>query len=80
MPIYQYKCWECGEVSEFLVAIQSDSATLACKSCGSSNLERLLSAPNLLKASANPQGTTCCGRNERCEMPPCSTEGVCRRR
>ena len=79
MPIYQYKCRECGEVSEFLVPIMSDIETLACPSCGNSDLERLISAPNLLKASASLPGATCCGQTERCEAPPCSTDERCRR-
>ena len=79
MPIYDFRCQECGEVSEFLVANFSDSRTLACLSCGSQNLERLISAPSLLKNGANAPGTTCCGREERCETPPCSTKEGCRR-
>jgi len=79
MPIYQYKCRECGEVSEFLLPILSDNRSLACKSCGKDNLEKLMSAPNLLKTSTGASGTTCCGRDERCETPPCSTGDRCQR-
>ncbi|MFC2020838.1 zinc ribbon domain-containing protein [Chloroflexota bacterium] len=79
MPIYDFRCHVCGEVAEFLVANFSDSKTLACPDCGSQNLERLISAPNLLKGRANTQVTTCCGREERCETPPCSTGGQCQR-
>ncbi len=77
MPIYDFRCHVCGEVSEFLVANFSDSGTLSCPGCGSQNLERLISAPSLLKSRANAPGTTCCGREERCETPPCSTGGQC---
>jgi putative FmdB family regulatory protein len=79
MPIYQYKCRECGEVSEFLVPSSSSSRTLVCSGCGSHNLDRLISAPRLLKGGGAARGTTCCGRIERCEKPPCSTDGGCRR-
>ena len=79
MPIYQYKCQECGEVSDFLLSSLSDSGTLVCPSCGSHNLDRLLSVPNLLKGKTTVPGTTCCGRTERCQMPPCSTDERCRR-
>jgi len=77
MPIYDFRCQECGEVSEFLVANFSDSSTLVCSSCGSRNLEKLMSAPSLLKNRANASGTTCCGREERCETSPCSTGERC---
>ena len=77
MPIYQYKCQECGMVSEFLVSNLLDRGTLVCPNCGSQNLDRLISAPNLLRGRTTTSGTTCCGRTERCEMPPCSTDGRC---
>jgi len=79
VPIYDFRCQECGEVSEFLVPSYSANSTLACPSCGSQNLERLISAPSLLKDRRNTAGATCCGREERCETSPCSTEEGCRR-
>ena len=42
MALYEYKCEDCGAVSEFLVF--SDSEKLSCKSCGSEKLEKLLSS------------------------------------
>ena len=79
MPIYEYKCQECGEVSEILLR-STDSQAARCPNCGSHNLDRLLSVPSLLKGRAAASGTTCCGRAERCEAPPCSTGDICRRR
>jgi len=79
MPIYDFRCQKCGEVSEFLVPNSVDGGTLACPGCGSQNLERLISAPSLLRERANAPGTTCCGREERCEKPPCSNGERCRR-
>ena len=79
MPIYQYRCRDCGELSEFLVASLSDTGNPVCSGCGSHNLNRLLSVPNLLKGKSDTSGTTCCGRTERCEMPPCSADEGCRR-
>jgi putative FmdB family regulatory protein len=79
MPIYGFRCQECGEVSEFLLSSFGGGGNLACPGCGSQNLERLISAPRLLKDMANAPGTTCCGRTERCETPPCSTDKGCHR-
>jgi putative FmdB family regulatory protein len=79
MPIYDFRCQECGKVSEFLLSSSSDSRTLDCPICGSQHLERLISAPSLLRDKANAPGTTCCGRTERCETPPCSTDEECHR-
>ena len=79
MPIYQYRCRQCGQVSEFLLSTLPENETQACSSCGSSNMERLISAPSLLKTSIHSERTTCCGRTERCDTPPCSTDTGCHR-
>jgi len=79
MPVYDFRCTECGEVSEFRVPTYSASATVACSNCGSPDMERLISAPGFLKATSDSPGTTCCGREERCESSPCSMGEGCRR-
>jgi len=79
MPIYDFRCRECGEVSEYMTLSYSASSTVVCSSCGSRELERLISAPSLLRSKASTPGTTCCGREERCETPACSTGEGCRR-
>ena len=77
MPIYDFKCRECGRVSEILLR---DAGRVAyCPDCGSDNMESLISASYIVKKNAPAPGTTCCGRAERCETPPCSTEGICQR-
>ena len=79
MPIYEFRCQQCREVFDFLLANLTDSRTLTCPVCGSQNLERLISAPSLLKGMAKEVGITCCGREERCETSPCSTGERCQR-
>ena len=80
MPIYEYRCNQCGEVSEILVLAGSDDEVLACKKCGSSDLEKILSASSFTFSNGSrAPGTTCCGRSERCAAPPCSTGGMCRK-
>jgi putative FmdB family regulatory protein len=78
MPIYDYKCQECGKVSEIFQHGLSNKV-IKCPSCGSEKLERLFSASYMIRMDASTPGTTCCGRTERCDTPPCSTGGVCRR-
>ena len=79
MPIYDYKCQQCGKVSELLLR-SADSENIKCPNCGSKNLERLISATYMIGKNASMPGTTCCGRTERCEAPPCSSGDVCLRR
>ena len=76
MPIYEYKCLDCGKISEIFLR---SSESIECLTCGSKNLQRLLSASYGIRMSASMPGRTCCGRTERCETPPCSTEGSCGR-
>jgi putative FmdB family regulatory protein len=65
MPIYEYRCRNCNATFEMLVRA---GTTVICPHCGSSSLDKLLSAPVVLS-----------GREERCDTPPCSVGGTCRR-
>ena len=79
MPIYEYRCRACGALSEFLTGPGKDE-TLCCRGCGSTDLERVLSVSSFLSRSgARAPGQTCCGREERCEAPPCASGEGCRR-
>ncbi len=78
MPIYDYKCNNCGKVSEIFVHNSGDR-NISCPDCSSVNMEKLIAAPYLVKTGGSSSGKTCCGRVERCEAPPCSGGGECRR-
>ncbi|WP_447974098.1 FmdB family zinc ribbon protein [Nitrospira sp. Kam-Ns4a] len=43
MPIYEYRCRDCGKRSALLILSLSNPGTPSCKHCQSPNLERLLS-------------------------------------
>jgi putative FmdB family regulatory protein len=77
MPIYEYRCRDCGASFEVLVRA---GTTVVCPHCGSSSLAKLLSALFVSSAQTSREaGHTCCGREERCAAPPCSAGGTCRR-
>ncbi|HUU63567.1 MAG TPA: zinc ribbon domain-containing protein [Dehalococcoidia bacterium] len=78
MPIYDYSCRECGRVSEMLV--RTSEGEVRCPHCGGADMEQLVSASYRIKMNKAEPGTTCCGKEERCETPPCSSGEVCRRR
>ena len=79
MPIYEYRCEACGAVTEYLVGVD-DEVKIQCKVCGSSGMNRILSASSFtFQSNKRIPGRTCCGRKERCETPPCSDGGDCRR-
>jgi putative FmdB family regulatory protein len=86
MPIYEYRCGNCGERVEVLIRPSAgsghrpDSGAPSCPECGSPLLEKLFSAPNVISRWGQPSGGgTCCGREERCAAPPCSTGETCGR-
>lgn len=43
MPIYEYRCLTCRQVSEFLVLNLSSPFSPACPRCGGAEMERVLS-------------------------------------
>jgi putative FmdB family regulatory protein len=78
VPIYDFKCQECGTVSEILLRSADDQA-VHCPDCGSDSMEKLISSSYVVKVGSQTPGKTCCGRAERCDNPPCSTGNSCRR-
>ncbi len=80
MPIYEYRCKNCGKVSEYLLAKIDGHNEIRCNYCGSTDMEKILSVVNISTGSlSNHKGKTCCGREGRCDIPPCSTGEICRR-
>jgi len=64
MPIYEFRCSDCGNVSELLVGIGRNSDDLACASCGGTQLEQQMSAAAFSvnsESSGHKAGSTCCG-------------------
>ena len=45
MPIYEYKCSDCGHLMDALQGV-NDSPLTDCPACSGTNLKRLISAPN----------------------------------
>ena len=75
MPIYEYRCRNCEATFETLVRA---GTTVTCPCCGSSSLDKLISAPFVSSGQTTRQaGHTCCGREERCAASPCSEGDVC---
>lgn len=81
MPTYEYECHGCHRRIEIQQRI-SDPALTACPDCGA-KVERIIGARGgfLIKGSAQgpsgcaftETGTTCCGRQQRCDKPGCDS-------
>jgi len=44
MPIYEFRCPNCGHVFEELIFRQSEIEELTCPTCGSQGINRLMSS------------------------------------
>jgi putative FmdB family regulatory protein len=81
MPVYEYKCRDCGEIIEVFQKTFA-AREVSCERCHSTNTEKIFSPPAAVRVSTaetSTKGTTCCGRSERCDTPPCSVGEGCRR-
>ncbi|HEC79457.1 MAG TPA: zinc ribbon domain-containing protein [candidate division WOR-3 bacterium] len=80
MPIYEYKCKDCGKITEILFKSRDEKVELNCRHCGSKNLVKQISTPGAIRmGNGQSSGATCCGRGEPCDTPPCSADGSCHR-
>ena len=43
MPIYEYRCLECGEKFEKLVRLSTSTSEIECPKCGEQKVEKLIS-------------------------------------
>ena len=50
MPIYEYRCEECGKISEFLVIKTEDKGVPQCKRCKSRKMSRVLSRVRVVRS------------------------------
>ena len=46
MPIFEFRCSECGHIFEKLFVSSSEETTLACPRCGCESLDRVVSRTN----------------------------------
>ncbi|MBL7131265.1 MAG: zinc ribbon domain-containing protein [Candidatus Omnitrophica bacterium] len=88
MPTYEYECEDCGYKFEKFQKM-SDKPIKKCPKCAGGT-KRLIGkgigvifkgqgfyATDYKKGVSS--GRTCCGRDEPCDKPPCSDDGVCKR-
>ena len=66
MPVYEYECEKCGQVTEALRKMSEADATIACEKCGSEKTHRnhsvFAAGPGEAPSAAMPMGGGCgCG-------------------
>jgi putative FmdB family regulatory protein len=72
MPIYEYRCDDCGTKFEKLVRRTADAAAVECPSCGEHHLTQELST-----FAAQVNGASKSSDMPSCPSGRCSTPGLC---
>jgi putative FmdB family regulatory protein len=81
VPIFEYKCGDCGKTFEILELPGSARKEPICPACSSAKLFKLISAPFLPSAVGKPANddlhahTPCCGSNS--ESQGCTPGSCC---
>lgn len=65
MPIYDYKCNECGTTYDIFHKVREVAGDVVCPSCGSPKHTRLISAPSVAI------------RAKQADAPACGEGGCC---
>jgi len=53
MPIYEYRCEDCGKISEFLLIKTDEIFIPQCKRCKSKKMSRVLSKVRVIRSEEN---------------------------
>lgn len=53
MPIYEFRCLECGNLMEIILSASQEQAGLECPDCHSQELERVLSSTSYVMGSGS---------------------------
>lgn len=79
MPLYEFKCEDCGDITEVLIIKTQDKP--ACRSCGSTNTTKQISAHSSMSGPAKTglpgfKDTACCGSSPD-KAEGCAGPGSC---
>ncbi|MDA8403563.1 MAG: zinc ribbon domain-containing protein [Desulfobacteraceae bacterium] len=70
MPIYEFKCADCGAKKEILFRNTDEKVNMTCDACGSENLQRILSSSNFCVPGGS--GLSSGGSQSTCKSHSCS--------
>jgi putative FmdB family regulatory protein len=61
MPIYTYRCRDCGQVFDLLVGVTSEKPELKCKKCNSKSIEKTFGTFSVGSSGSKsePSGPSC---------------------
>jgi putative FmdB family regulatory protein len=70
MPIYDYRCDECGKTYDVFHKVREVEEDIVCPSCASRKRTRLISAPAVQMGSST-------GSSPARDVPPCGDGSCC---
>jgi len=70
MPIYEYRCASCGQVTEILIRNAREAERVRCEQCGDSRLKRVYLSPIApVPAPKSAEVMPCCSDGRGCSDP-----------
>lgn len=57
MPVYSYICKDCKEKFDLFIGISPEDDKLACKKCGSKNIQRIFSSFGVVSSPDKDSGS-----------------------
>jgi putative FmdB family regulatory protein len=73
MPIYEFKCLQCGDCFEFLLMKPDDQTEMRCPKCRSEDFERILSCTSYCLGNGAAKSTGVRQESRQCSGGSCST-------
>lgn len=72
MPIYEFRCLQCGEVFELLAVKSGDDVDIRCPQCKGEEIERVMSRVSF-NTSGSDSGSTPSLVQRQCSSGSCQT-------
>lgn len=74
MPLFEFKCRECGHEFESLVTTRT-VADVRCPQCENKSLERVIALPATGRVAENRPSSNCTSDGPPCGAPWCGRKG-----
>lgn len=77
MPIYEFRCLKCGELTELLLIKSEPDVEMKCTHCGAMDLERVMSAAShSVSGGISPAGSGASVETRNCPGGSCTTYDI----